>query len=229
MINNIAIIHYNTPAMTAALVRSIRKCCSGVSITVFDNSDQVPFPHNMGVRIIDNTRGQVIDFKEMIARYPWKLPTINNYASAKHIASVDRLFDLLPGGFLLLDSDTLVKKDLEPFFDQGVPWAGALDTEHNIQSWHRPRLAPYCLWINVPMCRQLGIRFMSEGRIDVLSCTGKPYYDTAASFWEDCFNSGLMGKEIDIYEYIEHFGGASYKNNTAASHIWLDQHKELYR
>ena len=225
---DIAIIHYNTPAMTAALIRSIRKYNPDCSITVFDNSDQVPLPRNLGVNIIDNTQGQIIDFKAMIQRYPRRLPTINNYASAKHIASVDYLFDALPDGFLLLDSDTLVKKDLTPFFDNDYLWVGMMDEIHNLQSWHHPRMAPYALYINVPLCREAGIRFMSEGRIDVLSCTGKPFYDTGASFCEDSFNAGLWGKEIDIYEYIEHFGGASYKANSAAARIWLDRNKKLY-
>lgn len=227
MIYNIAIVHYNTPALTAALVRSIRKHVPRHRIVVFDNSDQVPFPPMNGVLRIDNTRGQKVDFRAMIERYPDRIPTACKWGSEKHIASVDWLFDYLPDGFLLLDSDVLLKKDITPLFDSKAAYVGMPETQ---PYWFQAqRLAPYCLWINVPMCRKHGIRFWHEGQVYKLSHGEAPYYDTGASFWEDCKAAGLPGREIDIYEYIEHFGGASFGDTTQKAWEWLDKHKTLYK
>ena len=225
MIHNIAIVHYNTPALTSALVRSIRKHVPRRRIIVFDNSDRLRFPPQRDVLWIDNTRGQKIDFGEMIQRYPDRIPTLSTWGSEKHIASVDWLFDYLPEGFLLLDSDVLLKKDITPLFDSSVAWVGMPEQQ---PWWFMPkRLAPYCLYINVPMCREKGIRFWHEGKAFKLSHSGEaPYYDTGASFYEDCENAQLPGREIDINEYVEHLGAGSWKDQQAWE--WLDKHKNLY-
>ena len=67
----VAIVHFNTPELTEACIMSVRKH-GGMDyhITVFDNSDQRPFTANMeGVTVIDNTKGQVIDFNKELAKY----------------------------------------------------------------------------------------------------------------------------------------------------------------
>ena len=227
MIHNIAIVHYNTPALTAALVRSIRMHVPRRRIVVFDNSDVLQLPPMRDVIRIDNTRGQVVDFGEMIQRYPDRIPTACKWGSEKHIASVDWLFDYLPEGFLLLDSDVLLKKDITPLFDESVAWVGMRETQ---PYWFQAqRIAPYCLYINVPMCKAHGIRFWHEGQVYKLSHNGQPpFYDTGASFWEDCKAAGLPGREIDIYEYIEHFGGASCGDTAQQAWEWLDKHHDLY-
>ena len=72
----IAIIHFNTPELTEACILSIRKHGCDWPVVVFDNSREVtwpagegmpermieahPFTRRMkGVKIIDNTKGQV--------------------------------------------------------------------------------------------------------------------------------------------------------------------------
>lgn len=226
MKKEVAIVHYNTPRLTTALVRSLRRFSPECRITVFDNSDLFRFPQMDGVRIIDNTRGQLVNFEQLLARYPGRLQTVNDHASAKHIASVETLFGYLPDGFVLLDSDVLVKADISPLFDTSVPWAGMV--EHPSESFKRVRLAPYLLWINVPMCRERGIRFMSEGRIYKLSHGDSPYYDTAASFYEDWLLAGIPGRELHIYQYIEHYRGGSYVKDFAKAVRWLETNKHLY-
>ena len=59
-------------------------------------------------------------------------------------------------------------------------------------------------------------------------CLGR--YDTGGSLYEDCGNAGLPVRETDIYEYVEHFGGASYANVPAAERaaLWLKEHRNLY-
>ena len=90
MRRDIAIVHYNTPELTRAAILSVRKHTPGCTFTVFDNSDKRPFEPMDGVRVIDNTGGQVIDFDAMLARYPDKRDTANEHGSAKHIASARR-------------------------------------------------------------------------------------------------------------------------------------------
>ena len=229
MEHNVAIVHYNTPALTSALVRSIRKHSPGCSVTVFDNSDRLPFPPTKGVRVIDNTMGQVIDFDEMLDRYPKKIPPACNWGSEKHIASVDRLFDVFPDGFVLLDSDVLLKRDITPFFDPSVAWVGAV--EYKPKFWFQAvRCYPFILWLNVPMLRKAGIRFFHPGKVYEMGHQGPPYYDTGGSLYEDCGNAGLPVRETDIYDYIEHFGGASCASVPAAERasLWLKEHRNLY-
>ena len=221
-----AIVHYNTPDLTGALVRSIRKCSPGVHVTIFDNSDWRQFPATDGVTVIDNTKGQIVDFDAMIQCHPYRRSTINGYASAKHIASVDALFDLVPDGFLLLDSDVLLTRDVREFFDNTVAWKG-YEEKFPDASYHRIRLHPFCLWINVPMLREHGIRFWHEGMVDCLDGES-PYYDTGASLLFDCRAAHLPGTFVDIYEYIVHFGRGSYGKNDWAVNDWLMRNRELY-
>lgn len=225
MNRNIAIVHYNTPELTTALVRSINKHTPGCRVVIFDNSTFRPFPATPGVEVIDNTMGQIIDFDAMLARYPDKVRTCNNHASSKHIASVDWLFDYLPDGFVLMDSDILLKRDISDLFNESVAWMGEI--ERFPEYWFQtPRLYPFLLWINVPMCREHGIRFWAEGRSYKLSHTGIPYHDTGASFWEDCKAARLPGETIKLDGYIVHFRGGSY--GTASPDKWLNEHRDLY-
>lgn len=226
MRKNIAIIYYNTPDLTRALVNSIRKFTPDANITVFDNSDFAPFPKMDGVTVIDNTHGQVIDFEAMIARYPERKRTINYYASAKHIASVDKLFDILEDGFLLLDSDVLLLQDVSGLFDTAVAWKGFAEQVPDA-SYHRVRLLPYCLWMNVPILKRYGIRFWHDGMVDALDGSS-PYYDTGASLLHDCTELNLPGSQVDIYDYIVHFGRGSYGKTWEHANEWLNKYKHLY-
>ena len=225
MEKTVAIVHYNTPELTAATVRSVQKHTPGCHIVVFDNSDTRPFPLMDGVTVIDNTKGQLIDFDALLDKYPDKVQTVNNHASSKHIASVDALFDIIPGGFVLLDSDVLIKKDISPFFDESVAWAGKVEYEPKF--WFMTvRCFPFLLWINVPACRKKGIRFWHEGKAYKLSHEGVPYYDTGGSFYEDCIKARLPYREVEINDYIEHLVGGSYAKRDWR--VWLDEHRALY-
>ena len=229
MNKNVAIVHYNTPELTEAAIRSLWKNTPDAAVTVFDNSDRRRFRAIDGVRILDNTTGRLVDFGAMLGRYPDKIPTACNWGSEKHIASVDRLFDVFPDGFVLLDSDVLLKRDITPFFDPSVAWVGAV--EYKPKFWFQAvRCYPFILWLNVPMLRKSGIRFFHPGKVYKMSHQGPPYYDTGGSLYEDCGNAGLPVRETDIYDYIEHFGGASYANVPAAERaaLWLKEHRNLY-
>lgn len=225
MKKNVAIVHYNTPEITEAGIRSLRKHTKDVSVTVFDNSDRRPFQVMEGVTVIDNTKGGLVDFDAMLDRYPRKIPTACNWGSEKHIASVDYLFDVFPEGFVLMDSDVLIKKDISDFFDEDVAWVGSV--EYKPKFWFQAvRCYPFLLWINVPMCVEEGIRFFHEGYVYKMSHNGAPYYDTGGSLYKDCKDEGLPYREVDIFQYIEHLGGASCYPTQWQE--WLEKHKELY-
>ncbi len=125
MKHTVCIVHYNTPRLTTALVQSINLHSPGCRIIIFDNSDRSPFPETAGVEILDNTKGQLIDFDAMIRSYPQRRKSAINYGTERHIASVDWLYDYVPDGFILLDSDVLLKQDICSLIDESVPWTGS--------------------------------------------------------------------------------------------------------
>ena len=79
----VAIVHFNTPELTEACILSIRKHGGkDYHITVFDNSDQRPFTMKMdGVTVLDNTKGQIVDFDSLLSQYPKKMKTCNAWGS----------------------------------------------------------------------------------------------------------------------------------------------------
>ena len=227
MEKRVCIVHYNTPELTTAAIKSLWKHTPGCIVTVFDNSDKYPFPHMDGVTIIDNTKKQICDFDKWLSVYPNKINTGCNWGSEKHMWSIEYLYQHSDEGFLLLDSDVIVKRDVSCFFDDKYAWVGMYEDQP--RNWNcRRRLAPYCLWINVPMCKKRGIVFMSEGRIHKISHSGPPWYDTGASFYEDCNKLGLTGNNIHIYKYIEHFGRGSHSDGNKSWRAWLEKYKNLY-
>ena len=124
---NIVIIHRNTPKQTECLVRSINRYMSDAKITIFDNSDTQPFVYKCpNLSVIDNTKGKIIDFEKFLKKYPNRNKSngrVNNFASAKHCYTVEKLIGMFDEGFVLLDSDTIVKKDLSDLFDDSVIYA----------------------------------------------------------------------------------------------------------
>ena len=227
---NVAIVHYNTPELTDALLRSIFRTTPGAAVTVFDNSDKQPFrpSEDYAVNVVDNTGRRVVDFGEWLDKHPGKIPTACEWGSEKHILSVQWLWDNLKAPFLLLDSDVLVRHDLSPLEDHGVAWAGEI--EYSPRFWFQAqRLFPHCLWINVPMCDKAGVRFAREGYLYKGShLGGPPYYDTGGSFLRECKLANLPGREIKIEDYIVHFGAGSCYRTEAEMAAWLHKHKDLY-
>ena len=219
-------VHFNTPELTLALVDSVKKFAPECHITVFDNSDKRPFPKTDGVTVIDNTKGQIIDFYAELAKYPRKIESGNNWGSAKHSMSIDRLFDIFPDGFVLADSDILLRRDISDLFDESMIYVGSESS--GTRNKPIPRLYPFLCWINVPLCRKHGIRYFDGHRSWGLE-PGELFrqYDTGASFLEDCRKSKEPSRRISLIgNYIEHFGAGSWKNNDWKQ--WLEANKNLY-
>lgn len=240
----VAIVHYNTPELTEATILSLRKHGGeNYKVVIFDNSDSRPWKKKMrGVRRIDNTKGQIIDFDAELAKYPDKCPELGVngqcfYGSDKHMMSIQALFDLLPDGFLLMDSDVLLKANVDFMFMEEECVCGHIQTadkSHN--AFGIERLVPMLCWINVPMCKSCCIDYWDPARSWGLHPGGKRnkanWYDTGASFLEDIrsHKNGACGKRIDIRPLMEHLQSGSWRNSgESRQREWLEAHTDLWK
>lgn len=249
----VAIIHYNTPELTEAAILSLRKHGGETyEVVVFDNSAEAtdqktgekyparPFTAEMpGVTVIDNTQGQIIDFDKELAKYPDKSPDIGCvkscvFGSDKHMITVQYIMDhVLTDGFLLMDSDILIQRNVDFMFQYDQCCVGTII---NSAGPHRyERLAPMLLWINSKMCREGGAVFFDPERSWALHGGNfenpKNGWDTGAALLQDIRTKKPQchGKSIDIRPYIYHFGSGSwYKNDAGRQQQWLNEHRDLW-
>ena len=144
MKKTVAIVHYNTPELTEACILSVRRHGGqDYRIVVFDNSDKRPFQKMKDVEVFDNTKGQIYNFEQELAKYPNKdmaVGGINNWGSDKHMMSVQALWDLLPEGFMLIDSDVLIKESFDWMFMPHQCCCGYVSRQMS-----KPRLMPMLL------------------------------------------------------------------------------------
>ena len=238
----VAIIHFNTPELTEAAVLSIRKHGGGdYHVTIFDNSNTRPFTKRMrGVSIIDNTKGQVIDFDKELERYQERDRSIGcakgcEFGSAKHMMTVQKLWELLPDGFVLMESDILLKRDIEEFFADGYSVYGYWQKAQPNNPFHIGRMLPMLCWMNVPMLKARGAKYFDPERTYGLLPGGHSnrnnWYDTGAVLLEDIMRNRphLKGYHRDIREFVEHYGSGSWANNDLWQQTaWLEKHRDLW-
>lgn len=238
--HTIAIIHFNTPELTEAAILSVRKQCAyNYDIVVFDNSTERPFTLKMeGVRVIDNTKGKYVNFDKELAKYPDKQIEYNriaNWASVKHMLSVQKLWELIPGGFILLESDVLLKRDIGFLWDEKFAACGKVQFFRG-KRIERDRLIPFLCYLNVPLLVDNGARYFDPKRSwglmkdDTNPCN---WYDTGACVLEDIINTkpALVCRNYDNLDrcYL-HFANASWRRNDKESHIkWLNQNQNLWK
>ena len=241
MTRNVCIVHFNTPELLEACILSIRKHGGEkYKIFIFDNSDERPWTKKMrGVKRFDNTKGQIINFDEELKKYPerdkrWGCAPGCDFGSDKHMMSVQKLWELVPEGFVLMDSDVLVKSSIESMFREDQCTVGYISTNSGVN--HTPRLVPMLLWINVPMCVAGGARFFDPNRAWALHSDydDRNFWDTGAAFLDDIkrLKPQCHGKRIDketIQSMILHLGGGSWKrNDLEGQKKWLEDHRELW-
>ena len=237
----VAIVHYNTPELTEAAILSLRKHGGeDYKVVIFDNSDERPWKKRMkNVKRIDNTMGQVVDFEKELSKYPNKVARhgVNGkcvFGSDKHMMSVQALFDIIPEGFLLMDSDILLKKSVDFMFMEKYCTVG------HVQEWkktgnpyHIERLVPMLCWINVPLLKSCGIQYWDPKRSWQLhGNTRGSWYDTGASFLEDIrsHKNGANGRRIDIRPLMEHLKSGSWRNGEIKTQAeWLKKNEELWK
>ena len=248
----IAIIHFNTPELTEACILSIRKQGCDWPIVVFDNSREVtwhagegmpertieahPFTRRMkGVKVIDNTKGQVIDFESTLAAFPNKTQAhgaVNGWGSDCHMMTVDKLFDLLPDGFILVESDVLIKADITTMWREEYSFCAYTQKHQQGNKFGMGRILPMLCYLNVPKFKAEGVRYFDPDRSWMLhpdENDKRNWYDTGASLLEDVLahRPRLKGLHVDIRPMVEHLGGASYRTLKGQAE-WLTQHRALW-
>lgn len=240
----VAIVHYNTPELTEAGILSLRKHGGeNYRVVIFDNSNEKPFTKKMkGVEVIDNTKGQIIDFDAELAKFPDRCDKIAVWGkcvhgSTKHMLSVQKLWELIPGGFVLMDPDLLIKQNIDFLWQWDQCCVGHIQTaeKQKVPNGH-PRLLPFLCFINVPMCINGGARYFDPTRTWGLLPGGKDnrnnFYDTGAVFLEDIQTKKPQchGKRIDIRPLMEHlFSGSWLKSSPETHRRWLRQYEKLWK
>lgn len=235
----IAIVHYNTPELTEALILSIRKVGCQWPVTVLDNSDARPFTRRIkGVKVLNNRKQQLVNFDEELAKYPDKCEDLaykGNFASVKHMMSVQYLFGVLKDGFILMDSDILISKPFDYLWDETFAAAGHV--EWNEKRGIGPdRLKPFLCYLNVPLLTKYGAKYYDPERSFGLQPGGVKtianLYDTGGSLLYDIRKHKPLLR-CRNWQYLEdgfvHYGAASYrKTDIKEQAAWLKQHENLW-
>lgn len=254
MKKTIAIINMNTPELTEACILSVRKHGCDWPVVVFDNSCDVTFPPGdgmgervfiahpfkrrmKGVKVIDNTQGQIIDFDSTLAAFPNKTQehgAVNGWGSDRHMMTVDKLFDLLPDGFILVESDVLVRDDITQLWREEYSFCAYVQKHQMGNHFGIGRILPMLCYLNVPRFRAEGVRYFDPDRSWMLHPNEddrRNWYDTGASLLEDVLahRPRLKGLHVDIRTMVVHLGGASYNKCSLKEQAeWLRNHEDLW-
>lgn len=163
---NFVTVNFNTPELVDALIKSIYKNSGipkeDINIIVFDNSDKRPFTSDK-VTVLDNTKGQIIDFEKWLLTFPNRAgekSTRNNFGSDKHCYTIEWLIHHIPEGFLLLDSDTLIKHPVKYLFNNKVPYVGEIEKLY--RPYFHNRVLPYCCYLNTDFIVNNNIKYFDE-------------------------------------------------------------------
>ena len=240
MNKNVCIIHFNTPVLTAHLVKSINKHTPDTKIYIFDNSDRAPFINYFSnVTVFNNTKGQIINFDEWLKKYPNKNKSggkANKWGSAKHAYSVEKCMDLISEPFVLFDSDVLVKKDFSPLFDEVVCYKGEVINQPGTNNKVK-RVLPFVCFINTPMCKEKNIHYFDENYMHGLRYKGNSdNYDTGGALYILSEKNKAPHREIKVSDYIVHYGNGSWVDAAEKirkpKHIpamdWLNRYKSFW-
>lgn len=233
MKKNVVIIHYNTPKLTECLVKSINKFVSGAVIYILDNSDKLPFTAKFdNVTIFDNTKGQIIDFDKWLEGYPNRINSFarnNNYASAKHAYSVEKCMELVPDGFVLIDSDVLLKRDISDLYLEDCTYVAEVLTQPD---GIVKRVCPYLCFINSKLCKEYGVHFFEDDKMHGLFVTRVgDCFDTGAAFYYSA--SKFKNGTINTQEWCVHYGHGSWNKKgykyTKTPEEWLEENVYLWK
>jgi hypothetical protein len=251
----IAIIHFNTPELTEACILSIRKHGCDWPIVVFDNSREVTFPAGegmpertveahpfkkkmKGVKVIDNTKGQQVDFEKALQAFPDKHKPhaeVNGWGSDCHMMTVEKLWELLPDGFILVESDLLLRDNPQTLWREEYSFCAHVQKQQMGNKFGRGRILPMLCYFNVPKFKAEGVHYFDPDRSWMLhkgEDNPKNWYDTGASLLEDVLNHRprLKGLHIDIRPLVVHLGGGSYKNFSLKEQAeWLKKNEALWK
>ena len=229
---NIVIIHYNTPRLTECLVMSINKFVKNAKIHIFDNSDKLPFTAKFdNVTIMDNTKGQIINFDKWLEKYPNKIKSpgrVNNWGSAKHAYTIEKCVEMFNEPFVLMDSDILLKRDISELFMDDKVYVGETITQAKSTI---KRILPFLCYVNAPMCKKYGIHYFDNLNMHGLYITPVgDRYDTGGAFYLAASKHPHL--DISLSEYIIHYAHGSWDKpggrNQLTPDEWLLVHKRLW-
>jgi hypothetical protein len=240
MKKSIGIIHYNTPELTETCILSIRKVGCDWPVTVLDNSDARPFSKRMkGVKVLNNRKQQLINFDEELALYPdkcWEMARKSNYGSVKHMMSVQYLFDVLPEGFILVESDVIITQPFDFLWDEQYAACGKAQWFRGRRIEH-DRLLPWLCYLNVPLLTANGAKYYDPNRSWGLQPGGTSnpnnWYDTGASILEDIINTkpqltARLYPNLDKY-YVHYCGGSWRGNDIKRQAEWLIKNEAYWK
>ena len=189
---------------------------------------------------LDNTKGQIIDFDKELEKFPDRCPEIGcakgcEFGSEKHMMTVQKLWELLPNGFILMESDIMIKKSIAHMVNRDYSFVGYCQKSQPYNPFNIGRVLPMLCWMNVPLLTKHGARYYDPTRTYGLLPGGRQnrnnWYDTGAVMLEDILSHRphLKGLHEDIRPLVEHYGAASWKNNDLdAQMAWIEQHKNLF-
>ena len=236
------IIHYNTPKLTFALLASLKKIGITDNIIIFENSNKKLLNAELyfnGVQTIHNENSEIINFDNEIQNFIKEQKISNdkikleqncaNFGSFKHALTVQWLLDNIHEDFFLLDLDILIKKDFRNIIDQTKIFVGETN---------QYRLLPFLVWFNVSLIKKNNIKFCDK--INIHPNIRTYYTDTGGSFLTECKKLKQDYININIFDYIEHYGSGSWRNlkinknsyqgnnKNDSELLWLNKFKNLF-
>lgn len=228
MDKTVCIVHYNTPELTAYTLRSLNKWTPGCEVIVFDNSDCEPWVPMGGETVIDNTKGQIINFDEWLEQFTDKVPSPgNNYGSAKHCYTIQYLVDNIGKPFVLMDSDILIRRSIDDYFDKKYLWAA--DVSCNLRKYHLGilKVDPFLCYLNVPMMKKHGIDYFNKNYMwDLSNKMPNRMYDTGAWLLKATRKANLPYKLMSNKKYIFHLRHGSWRDTQWRE--WVEEHQETW-
>ena len=167
--------------------------------------------------MLDNTKGQLINFDEALMRYSRTEIHVNRNGSFKHCLSVQFLIEFCKTrDMLLFDSDTILNHSVD-FIDPLVVTAADIE-EKNEKSCRNgvvyrseTRFIPFIQYFNCSMMKNLGLKYFDRNRILGGMTSAGNHYDTGASFYEDVAKMKLPFKKIPYRQYIDHLEHGSWR------------------
>lgn len=228
----VGLCNYNTTELTNACIRSImnanRYNAINMMFIILDNSDKDKFVVDLDLSdrcvILDNTAGKYINFKKIVSQFGSDT-SFNDYANLKHCYSIQLLMNLcMTDVFVLVDSDIVLKRDFSNAINmlQHSSIVGQIENENiNIKTHDHmyKRLLPFLCIMNLKCLKQKHIYYFDSSRIWFGTSDICQHYDTGASFLEDIQLNDMSISYIDIYDYINHLGGASEYHKNAKQFI----------
>lgn len=184
---------YNTPVVTANMLKSFTQLHPGCKILVCDNSTE-------------NTTRLMLQQAD--------IPFILNEGGL-HAPSVDILMDAVTTPYaLLVDTDVVFLKNhrdiYEQFVKMGLTLMGDIEGDRGGKRIHL-RVHPWHCFVNVDHIKQHGLKFYDKAR---MKAKGDVLYDVGSSLFEDVKRLKLRIADFKGGgSYYKHYEGMSWRVN----------------